>query len=190
MWLGALAAVGTFLFADDVIAIMYGEGNFVPSGIILKVYAPGFFLLFISVLFGVALFSLDREKAFTILKVTSVAICTVLELVLIPMFQERTGNGGIGVVVAFVISEIVLVAGAMYMLRRKCLGLDILIDMARALGAASITLAFFWWLPPLPFLIGVPACIIVYLLCSIGLGLIQRSDVQLLRTLLRKEQAE
>ncbi|MEJ2229349.1 MAG: flippase, partial [Alphaproteobacteria bacterium] len=186
MWLGALAAVGTFLFADDVIAIMYGEGNFVPSGIILKVYAPGFFLLFVSVLFGVALFSLDREKAFTILKVTSVAICTVLELVLIPIFQERTGNGGIGVVVAFVISEIVLVAGAMYMLRQKCLGSDILIDMARALGAASVTLAFFWWLPPLPFLIGVPVCIIVYLLCSIGLGLIQRSDVQVFKALLRK----
>lgn len=190
MWLGALAAVGTYLFADDAIAIMYGKDDFVPSGIILQVYAPGFPLLFVSVLFGAALFARDQEKAFATLKVTSVVICTALELVLIPLFQERTGNGGIGVVVSFVVSEIVLVAGAMYLLGRKCLGPEILIDMARALGSAAFTLLLFWWMPPLPFLIGVPVCVIAFSLCSFGFGLVRRSDVQLLRAVLRKKSAE
>jgi len=187
LWLGALAAIGTFLFADDAIAIVYGPLHFGPSGIILKVYAPGFLLLFMNVLFGNALFALGRAKAFSVVKVASVVVSTALELVLIPIFQQRTGNGGIGVVAAFVASEFVVFGGAIILLRREGLGLDILVDMTRALGSAALTLLLFWWLPPLPFLVGVPVCVIAFLVCSVGLGLVRRADVQLLRALLRKE---
>ena len=48
LWLGALAATGTYLFADDAIAIIYGQRHFAPSGIILKVYAPAFPMLFLT----------------------------------------------------------------------------------------------------------------------------------------------
>ena len=58
-----LAGIGTFLFADDVIAIIYGEEKFRPSGMILKVYAPGLFLLFIDVLLVYALAALHRATA-------------------------------------------------------------------------------------------------------------------------------
>ena len=187
LWLGALAAIGTFLFADDAIAIVYGPLHFGPSGIILKVYAPGFLLLFMNVLFGNALFALGRAKAFSVVKVASVVISTALELVLIPLFQQRAGNGGIGVVAAFVASEFVVFGGAIILLRREGLGLDILVDMARALGSAALTLLLFWWLPTLPFLVGVPVCVIAFLLCSVGLGLVRRADVKLIRALLRKE---
>ena len=61
LWLGALGAIGTYLFADDAIAIVYGRQHFGPSGIILKVYAPAFFLLFVNVLLANALLpSIER----------------------------------------------------------------------------------------------------------------------------------
>jgi O-antigen/teichoic acid export membrane protein len=187
LWLGTLAAVGTYLFADDAIAIVYGQRHFAPSGIILKVYAPGFFLLFVNVLFGYALFALERAKAFSALKLASVAIGTALELVLIPFFQQQSGNGGIGVVAAFVASEFLVSGGAFILLRQRKAAPAIALDMARAIGSAALTLLFFWALPPLPFLIGVPLCIIVFLLCTAGLGLVRRSDAGLLRALIRKE---
>ncbi len=187
LWLGTLAAIGTFLFADDAIAIVYGQQHFGPSGIILKVYAPGFFLLFMNILFSASLVALDRAKAFTVVKVASVVVSTALELVLIPIFQQHTGNGGIGVVAAFVISEFVVFAGVMVLLRQAELELNVSGDIARALGSAALTLLLFWWLPPLPFLLGVPVCVITFLLCSVGLGLVRRSDAQLFRALLRKE---
>ena len=37
LWLGALAATGTTLFADDAIAIMYGQKQFGPAGIIFQI---------------------------------------------------------------------------------------------------------------------------------------------------------
>jgi O-antigen/teichoic acid export membrane protein len=187
LWLGALASTGTFLFADDVIAIVYGERNFGPSGMILKVYAAGFFLLFIDVSLSYALLALVQAKALSVVKVASVVVSTALELMLIPIFQQRTGNGGIGVAAAFVASEIVVFGGAIFLLRREILRLDVAVDIARALGSAALTLLLFWWMPPLPFLLGVPVCVIAFSLCSVGLGLVRRADVQLLRALVRKE---
>ena len=187
MWLGALAAIGTYLFADDAIAIVYGRQHFGPSGIILKVYAPAFILLFINSLLANALLALHRARAFSAVKTASVVVGTALDLVLIPLFQQRMGNGGIGAIAAFGLSEIVVFAGVILVLRREGLTLGLPVDMAKALGAAALTLLLFWWLPPLPFLIGVPACAIVFLLCSLGVGLVRRSDVLLFRTLLLKE---
>jgi O-antigen/teichoic acid export membrane protein len=190
LWLGALAATGTFIFADDAIAILYGHQNFGPSGIILRVYAPGLFFLFTSILFGYALFALGQAKAFSVLKVATVVFNTVLELLLISYFQQGVGNGGIGVVAAFVASEFLVIVGMLILLWRDGVAPNILVDLARALGSAALTLLLFWWLPTLPFLIGVPLCVIAFSLCSFGLGLIRRTDVKLIQSLLRKERTE
>lgn len=188
LWLGALAATGTYLFADDAVAIVYGQRDFGPAGMIMKVYAPGFFLVFIDVLLGYSLFALERVSAMSMAKAASLVVSTVLELFLIPFFQQRVGNGGIGVVAAFVISEVVVFGGALFALGPGTLGVSGAIDMGRALGTAALTLLLFWCLPRLPFLIGVPVCVVVFAICSIALGLVRREDVQLFRTLLRKEQ--
>ena len=70
------------------------------------------FLLFIDVLLGYSLFALGRVTAFSVAKAASLVVSTALEFVLIPIFEQRTGNGGIGVVVAFVASEFVVFGGA------------------------------------------------------------------------------
>jgi len=64
LFLGALAAVGTYLFADAAIALVFGQRNFGPAGTILKVFAPGLFLLFVDVLFVNSLTALGRTAAF------------------------------------------------------------------------------------------------------------------------------
>ena len=187
LWLGALAATGVYLFADDAIAIVYGQRHFAPSGIILKVYAPAFLLIFLNTLLLYALFALHKARAFAVVKFGSVAVSTALALALIPAFQQSAGNGGIGVVAAFVASEFVVAAGALYLMRQS-LGLDMAVSMAQALGSAALTLLFFWGMPPLPFLTGVSVCVIVFSFCSVGLGLVRRSDLELFRALLRKSQ--
>jgi O-antigen/teichoic acid export membrane protein len=187
--LGMLAAVGAYLFADDAIAIVYGHKHFGPAGIIMQTYAPCLFLLFTNVLFGISLFSLGRAKTYSALKLVNVAVCTVLELVLIPYFQEHGGNGGIGVVVATLASEFVISGGVIFLLWRRALGLDIFADTARALGSGALTLFLFWCLPPLPFLAGAPLCVIAFLACSVGFGLVRRSDIQMVQAYVRKKLA-
>jgi O-antigen/teichoic acid export membrane protein len=186
LFLGALAGVGTWLCADSAIALVYGQRNFGPAGMILKVFAPGLFLLFIDVLFGNALTALGRSTAFSIAKIASVVLSTGLDLVLIPWFQQRTGNGGIGAVVAFVASEVVVFGGSALFLPRGCLGAAVAVDIGRALGAGGLTALLFHWLPPLPIYVGAPACVVVFALCALALGLVRRADVTLLQTLVRR----
>ena len=180
LFLGALAGAGTWLFADAAIALVYGQRNFGPAGMILKIFAPGLFLLFIDVLFGNALTALGRSTAFSIAKIASVVISTGLDLVLIPWFQRRTGNGGMGAVLAFVASEVVVFGGSAMILPRRCLGKAVGLDVARALAAGALTVVLFESLPPLPLLAGIPACVITFALCALALGLLRRSDVAVL----------
>jgi len=186
LWLGALGAVGTFLFADLAIAIIYGQRNFTPAGSILKVYGPALFLVFIDVLFGNALTALGRATALSVAKIGSVVLSTALDLILIPLFQNSTGNGGLGVVVAFATSEAVVFAGALFLLPRGSLGPTAVLDVGRALGSAMLTALLFRFLPPVPIYVGLPACVLAFSLCSVALGLVRRDDVRLLRALLRR----
>src|SRR5262249_11208794 len=136
LWLGALAGAGTYLFSDSAIELIYGQRHFGPAGIILKVFGPGFFLLFIDILFANALNALGRSTGFSVAKIASVVVGTALELVLIPLFQQRIGNGGVGVVTAFLASEIVVFGGAMFLMPRGSLGLAAIADVARAIASA------------------------------------------------------
>jgi hypothetical protein len=155
----------------------------------LKIYGPGLFLVFIDVLFGYALTAMGRATAFSIGKIASVVLSTALDLILIPIFQKSTGNGGMGVVVAFVASEAVVFSGALFLLPRGSFGPAAALDVGRALGSAVLTALLMRALPPLPVYLGLPLCVIAFAFCSVALGLVRRTDARLLWTLLRRGRA-
>ena len=189
LWLGALAALGTFLFAGDAIALVYGERHFSGAAIVLKVFGPGLLLLFVDVLFANALTATGRAGAFSLVKVASIGVSTALDLVLIPWFQRRWGNGGVGAVAAFIVSELVVFAGALSLMPRGTLGPGVLVDVGRALSSAGLTALLFRELPSLPFAVAIPACIACFAFCSLVLGLLRRGDLDVMRSALRRRPA-
>jgi O-antigen/teichoic acid export membrane protein len=189
LWLGALGGVGTYLFADLAIGIIYGQQRFGPAGTILKVYGPCLFLVFIDVLFGYALTAMGRATALSVAKIGSVVLSTALDLILIPIFQKSTGNGGLGIMVAFAASEVVVFAGALFLLPRGSVGPAAALDVGRALGSAALTALLVRALPRLPVYLALPLCVIAFSLCSVVLGLVRRTDVRLLWALLRRGKA-
>jgi O-antigen/teichoic acid export membrane protein len=186
LWLGALAATGTFLFARPVVGAIYGAEAFAPAAAILTVFAPGFFLLFIDVLLGHVVYASGRGAGFAAAKVASVVAGTALNLVLIPHFQRSTGNGGIGVVVAFAASELIVFAGAAFVLRRGTFQPAMAVDVVRAIAAGALTLGLFHLLPPLPFWLGVPVSLATFAAASLALGLVSASEVRALRATARR----
>lgn len=186
LWLGALAGVGTYLFADTAIALIYGHRQFSPAADILKVFGPGLFLLFVGMLFGSVLTALGRERAFTGVKIGSVVVSTGLDLALIPYFQRHSGNGGIGAVLAFVLSELVMVVGGLLLLPRGSAGSAIFVEGSRAIAAATLTAAIFFVLPPIPPWLGIPLCITAFAALSWAVGLVRRADLDVLSTAIRK----
>jgi O-antigen/teichoic acid export membrane protein len=191
LWLGALAAVGTFLFADAAISLVYGNrGGFAPAGMIMKVFAPGFFLLFIDILLGNALTALGRATAFSVGKIVSVVVSTVLDIILVPMLQRRTGNGGIGVVTAFLLSEVCVFGGAVVFMPKGSLGKGAILDFVRALAAAGLTVLALRALPALPLFLGIPLCVLVFGGASVIFGLIRKNDIAMVKELANRRKAK
>ena len=188
MWLGGLAAIGTWLFANFAIHIMY-KAAFSPAGVILQVFGLGLFLTFVDILIGTALTAVGRATAFAVAKVGSLVLALGLELVLIPYFQARSGNGGIGVTVASVVSEGVIFAGGLLLMPRGTLGADIFVDGARAVASALATFLLFYWLPWLSPWLGIPLCIVAFTAFSVVFGLVRRRDLAVFRALLRRAPA-
>jgi len=152
---------------------------------VLEVFAPGLFLLFVDILFGNVIYACGRGTGFAIGKVASVAVGTALNLLLIPFFQGRYGNGGIGVVVSFALSEFVVFAGAVFVLR-AALTASTVLDVVRALAAAAATVLLFRAAPAMPAWAGIPLCVGAFAAASFAFGLMRRNDVVVLRGLLRR----
>ena len=186
LWLGGLAGVGTYLFADTAVHLVYGHRHFEPAGDILRVFGPGLFLIFIDMLLGTALTALGRAGAFSVAKVASVVLSTILDVVLIPYFQRRSGNGGVGAVLAFVLSEFVVFSGSLFLMPRGSLGWGMVANGCRAVGAAGLTAGLFFALPPLPPWLAIPMCIVVFSVLSVVVGLVRRADVEMLRALVKE----
>jgi O-antigen/teichoic acid export membrane protein len=195
LWLGALGATGTYLFSGIAVGLIYGNRDYGPATLILQVVAPGLFLLFVDMLLGPIVFATGGSRGFAIAKMVSVGVSTALDFMLIPWFEARWGNGGVGVVVAFAISEFAVFVGALIVLPRGTLPARSLLDVGRALAAAGATvLVFKWLLPPLSpavgLLVAVPACVVFFAAASLALRLVSRQDLTLFKALIRPRGGE
>jgi O-antigen/teichoic acid export membrane protein len=193
------AAVGTYLCADLAVDVFYGGGRYDPAGVILQVSAPSFFLFFVDVLLGAAIVAAGRSAAMAVAKVVNVATSTALDLWLIPVFQARYGNGGIGAAIAYGASEIIMFAAALLIIPRGSMGRAFVLDLGRALvasGGAVASVYLLWprwaatpatqssWAVTLPALaIGT----VVFAGLAWALRLVKRSDLQMLSALIRRK---
>jgi O-antigen/teichoic acid export membrane protein len=184
--LAALGAAGTYLFADPAIALIYGSGTFFPAAAILRVFAPGFFLLFMDVLLCVAVYAVARPRPLALAKWLNVACTTGLAFVLVPYFERTQGNGGMGIAVAFVTSEVIMFVSALRLLPRGTLQRSSLLDVARALAASLGTVAIVRLLPALPFYAALPLSVVVFVALAAALGLVRREEVARVRALLTR----
>jgi hypothetical protein len=96
----------------------------------------------------------------------------------------------VGIVVAFALSEFVVFAGAMIVMRPGTLDPATALDVARALGAAGATILLFHLIPPAPPWIGMPLCVVAFAAASLALGLMGRRDLAVLQALARRRRID
>jgi O-antigen/teichoic acid export membrane protein len=186
LFVAVLGAVGTYLFADVAVNIVYSAQKFGPSAAILRAFAPAMVLVFVDMLFSTAILAAGRVVHLAVAKIVSVIVMTMLEVFLIPLCQFRFHNGGIGVMWSFAGGELVMIVAGIYLMPRGTLNWSIALDLTRALIAGAGTLLILQALARVTPLIGIPACILVFGLLSVVLGLVNRADLQLVATLFRR----
>jgi O-antigen/teichoic acid export membrane protein len=188
--LGALGAVGTYLFADVAVSLIYGHGKFDPAARVLQLFAPVLLVFFIDMLFASVVTATGKTPRLAVAKIASVAASTLLAVQLVPYCQEHFGNGGLGLVLAFGASEVVMVLTFLALVPKGALDRGMLADVLRTLLVAAATLTLFRALPPLPPFVAVPATIAVFTGLTFAVGLVSRRDLERIGTLLEAQGRE
>jgi O-antigen/teichoic acid export membrane protein len=175
--LGALAAVGTYLFADFAVSVIYGKGHFDPAAQVLQVFAPVLFLLFVNILLTAVVTAVGRARELAVAKLICLALNTGLAILLVPYFQARFQNGGLGLVVAFGLTEPLMVMACVWLVPRGAFAPGTLVDLVRALAAGAATLAVFWWFPAVTPCLTLPASIFAFAFFSLASGLVRWGEL-------------
>jgi O-antigen/teichoic acid export membrane protein len=177
--LAVLGAVGTYLFADVPVGLIYSLQKFAPAADTLRAFAPVLLLMYVDMFLGVAILAAGKAGRLAIAKVASVVLTTGLVFVLVPLCQARFANGGLGVMYAMTIGEVLMLV-AHCILIRDAVDSRTIGDVCRSLIAGAATVLLFRLLPALTPFLAIPLCVLVFTGLSLLVGAAKRSDVEVL----------
>lgn len=186
--LAVLGVVGTYLFSDIAVGIIYSMPKFAPAADNLRAFAPVLLLMYVDILLGTAILAAGKSSRLAIIKITSIVITTGLALVLVPIFQSRFDNGGLGVMYAMVIGESIMLVAAVSLIR-EVIGSRAIGDFFRSLAAGAATVLLFQKLPTLNAFIAIPACVLLFAVMALAFGAAKWSDFAMLSKKFRTRKA-
>ena len=157
-------AMGCVLFPQIGVAL-FGQKAYGPAADDLRVLAGYLFLVYFSMPIGSCLISSGRQSAWTVVQASSLIVSLVLDPPFILRFQDHGGNGGLGVCVASVISEALMVTGGLALLPTGILSKVRLEKVVRALACAAAMVAVAFAAKPLDEALRACLAVIAYALC-------------------------
>jgi O-antigen/teichoic acid export membrane protein len=173
-------AVGTASYADAAIR-MFSREAFGPASDNLRLLAPFIVLVYVSMPLGSSLMAAGRQREWAVVQMLCVAVSLVLDPLLVPWFQERFGNGGLGICVATLVSEVLMVAGGVVLVSRGIVTRALVLPLARALLAGAVMAATAWLLRGVTPFAAAPAALAGYGATFWVLGGRDAGEVRLLR---------
>jgi O-antigen/teichoic acid export membrane protein len=184
--LAVLGAAGTWLFAEVPVAIIFSLPKYEPAADIVRAFAPLLLLMYVSLYLSMAALALRKASRLAAAKIVAVILVVVLTFFLVPYCQQRFGNGGLGVIYAMLVGELLIVC-ASWVLIREAIDRRTVADMLRGMLAGAATVLLFEFLPAMTPFLGVPLCVLVFGALSWATGVLKRSDLDMLLAAVRKK---
>jgi len=104
----APVAIGCALFPDIGVAL-FSRTTFRPAEDNLRVMSVFVALVYFSMPLGICIMAAGRQRAWSIVQCLCVVSALVLDPLLVPVFQSRFGNGGLGLCIVAGISEAIMI---------------------------------------------------------------------------------
>jgi len=183
--IGVPAALGSVLFAGPVVHLIYGTGRFEGAVLNLQVLSLWLLLVYFSILLGTYLLTANRIVTWSFVQAICLVVSVLADPPLIRFFDQRLGNGAVGISVSALISEMLMfVIGAALVPREMLRG-----GLAKATihgliaGGAMAAVALALGRAPVP--IAMASSLAVYLAVLLALGALKGQDVRGLVEMLR-----
>ncbi|MCH9010329.1 MAG: polysaccharide biosynthesis C-terminal domain-containing protein, partial [Chloroflexi bacterium] len=109
--------------------------NSVPLLTILALTIPATAFL---VIIGTVAIAMDRHKAWTYGLLATVSLNVLLNIVFAPIFQERYGNGGIGVAITTFMTEVLMVAIGLWIMPKGLIDRSLIVLFLKVAGSGGL----------------------------------------------------
>jgi O-antigen/teichoic acid export membrane protein len=181
----AFTSSALYLFADHIVAIIYGHGRFEQTVSILRMNAIFIPLLSFALVLASAMTATGRNKAIVLISIFRIAFCVVLNWLLIDYWQQRFGNGAIVVVIIGCVAEIPAVIACLALLPRGAIGSTTMLNVVRACIASLFTVVPLSMLQPLGLLYLTPLFALLFAVTAMVTRLVLPSDLRLAMEIVR-----
>ncbi|HEX4385974.1 MAG TPA: polysaccharide biosynthesis C-terminal domain-containing protein, partial [Myxococcales bacterium] len=173
-------ALGCALYPDLGTRI-FSRDSFAPAEQNLKVLSGFVFLAYFSMTLGCCLSAAGRQRGWALSQLGCVAISAALDPFLIPYFQSKLHNGGVGVCVATVASEVAMtLAAAVWLSPKGLLDRAFVRSLFAALAGGGAMCAAAWLLSTLNPFVAAPLSLTAYLVVLWAFGGLEPGQVRAL----------
>jgi O-antigen/teichoic acid export membrane protein len=167
--------LGVMLIANPVVVLLFGAG-FTDSGPILAVRGVVLIMAFLNTLFGLFMIATDRQKAWTIVMGLAVLATIPLDIVLIPWAERVFSNGAMGGAIAYIFTEVGILAAGLLLLKKGALTIANLWYAVRVMLAGILMVLATWWAHDLFILVPVIIAGTSYVIFLVLLRVLKRED--------------
>jgi O-antigen/teichoic acid export membrane protein len=181
-------ALGCFLYPDIGVRI-FSRDSFGAAEDNLRILAGFLFLVYFSMPLGCALLAGGKQRAWSTVQVACIAFSVTLDPLLIPWFQERAGNGGLGVCVATLVSELFMVGLGVWLSPRGLFDRKLLRQLGLALAAGGVMFGIARLLGGLTVFVAAPLAMTAYVLCLWFIGGLDKDQIAAFRGIFARKLA-
>jgi O-antigen/teichoic acid export membrane protein len=156
---------------------LFSRGSFRPAEDNLRIMAVFVALVYFSMPLGTTILAAGKQRAWGFVQCLCVAVSVVLDPILVPIFQRNTGNGGLGLCAAAVVSESIMIACGLALVPkgvfdgtlRRVIAFTVVAGLAMTVTAQLAK--------PLGPVLGAPLSLIAYAACLWLTGVVDKHQV-------------
>jgi len=168
--------------------MLYSRSQFLPAEDNLRIQAMFLALVYLSMPLGISIMAAGRQGIWSLVQCCCVASSLVLDPILISVFQRWTGNGGLGVCVAGIISEMAVLTCAWYLVPKGVFDrVPRLLSVATLAGGAMVAVALI--ARPLTAFGAAPLALTAYAAALWILGGVEKQQISAMRSMLKLNRA-
>jgi O-antigen/teichoic acid export membrane protein len=173
--------LGISVTAKPLVVLLFGA-EFAQSGPILSVLGIVIIFTYLNTFFGQLLVASERTKAWNAVLIVAILATLPLDLVFVPLTQATFGNGGLGGVIGFLITEFGILVAALFLLPRHTLQWSNVRSATLLLLSGIIMTAVCWLLRDQNVFLIILAGMVTYPAAVLLMRVIPREDLLLLRS--------
>ncbi|MGB5756295.1 MAG: oligosaccharide flippase family protein, partial [Acidimicrobiales bacterium] len=175
---------GAAVVAGPLVELLYGD-DFADAAPVVSVGGVVLSLTYLTTVLGTFLIAMDKQRQWTRFIVLGGVLTVPLDLALVPAFETGWNNGALGAVLGYLVTESIVLAGAIYLLPAGSLDRASLWFAVRVVVAGIVMALVVHSLGSVMLPARVAIGAVVYAVMVGLLGLISTEDRQLIRTQLR-----